>query len=221
MGGCCSCCISNDESPSSSLHSNASHGNSQKETELTSQNSALCIDGKYSSDGVIISRDCINEISGSGLALGSVSIEQDSAYWEVHINKSGDEGGNNDDNNNFSNDGFEALQFGVSKRPPRNNPLRTILERQDDVCYVRAIPNLGDGDVVGIAVQQSDLPMVQFLVNGEPLHHMAINRFRGIMYPAAVLCGSHTLKFVFNEEEWKEKPPHPKFGAMIVARGII
>ena len=54
----------------------------------------------------------------------------------------------------------------------------------DGTALMRSIPNLKHGDTVGVALQQSDLPMIQFLVNGEPLHHLAINRFRGTVYPS-------------------------------------
>jgi hypothetical protein len=80
-----------------------------------------------------------------------------------------------------------------------------------------------DGDVVGIAVQQSDLPMVQFLLNGEPLHDLAVNRFRGAVYPAIYLPENDglTVRFVFRESEFEKLSPHARFGPLIVARGII
>jgi hypothetical protein len=46
---------------------------------------------------------------------------------------------------------------------------------------------VSQGDIVGIAVQQSDLPMVQFLLNGEPLPSLSVNRFRGAVYPSIYL----------------------------------
>jgi hypothetical protein len=80
-----------------------------------------------------------------------------------------------------------------------------------------------DGDTVGVAVQQSDLPMIQFLVNGEPLHELAINRFRGSVYPACCLPPGERVeaKLVFEEGQFTHLSPHPRFGPVIVARGII
>jgi hypothetical protein len=82
-----------------------------------------------------------------------------------------------------------------------------------------------NGDVVGIAIQQSDLPMVQFFKNGEPLHESAVNRFRGTVYPAICLPEStaDTLKVspVVAEEDFKGMSPGPKFGPIIVARSIV
>lgn len=78
-------------------------------------------------------------------------------------------------------------------------------------------------DTVGVAVQQSDLPMIQFLVNGEPMHDLAINRFRGSVYPSIFLPHGEqiSVKLVLDEEGFQEMSPHARFGPVIVARGII
>lgn len=82
---------------------------------------------------------------------------------------------------------------------------------------------INDGDTVGVAVQQSDLPMIQFLVNGEPQHGLAINRFRGEVYPSIQLPVGENIKatLVMDEDDFRQESPHPRFGPVIVARGII
>lgn len=82
---------------------------------------------------------------------------------------------------------------------------------------------VSSGDVVGIAVQQDDLPMVQFLLNGEPLHELAVNRFRGSVYPSVWLPESEGLsvQLVFIESEFQQLSPHARFGPVIIARGIL
>lgn len=86
--------------------------------------------------------------------------------------------------------------------------------------------DIEDGDVVGVAVQQSDLPMIQFTLNGEPLHISAINRFRGTVYPAIYLPISALDKdlqvtLVVEENEFKHQSPGGRFGPLIVARNIV
>jgi hypothetical protein len=81
--------------------------------------------------------------------------------------------------------------------------------------------SVSDGDTVGVAVQQSDLPMIQFLVNGEPMHSLAINRFRGTVYPSIYLQGDAKATMVLDENQFKEMSPHARFGPVIVERGII
>lgn len=78
-------------------------------------------------------------------------------------------------------------------------------------------------DTVGVAVQQDDLPMIQFLLNGEPLHSLSISKFRGSVFPSVFLPESERLKvtFVFEESSFKEMPPTVRFGPLIIARGII
>lgn len=81
-------------------------------------------------------------------------------------------------------------------------------------------------DTVGIAVQQSDLPMLQFLLNGEPLNELAVNRFRGTVYPALYIPEKDKpagleVRLVFDEGNFQELAPHVRFGPVIVARGII
>jgi hypothetical protein len=82
-----------------------------------------------------------------------------------------------------------------------------------------------DGDVVGVAIQQSDLPMVQFFHNSEPLYDIAVNRFRGTVYPAVCLPKSseETLQVtaVLLEDRFQQMSPAAKFGPIIVARSIV
>ena len=249
MGACCSCCCDNNDN---------NNGNSgRRETEMIKnpkrqsyKNDEICFDPNFKSPKVLFApRDNKEEsgkdgggggendgciIEGSGLALGSVGIEQDSAYWEFHILEDRnapeldedveDDNGKMDQDNNFGS--FEALQFGVSKRPQTGQNIDDFLTEKEGDCLLASIPNLSVDDVVGVAVQQSDLPMIQFLVNGEPMHHLAINRFRGTVYPAICLCDSDTtgrykVEIVFDAARWKNEPPHPKFDAIIVARSIV
>ena len=69
-----------------------------------------------------------------------------------------------------------------------------------------------NGDVIGVAVQQSDFPMVQFSLNGESLHLSAINRFRGTVYPAIYLpaVGGRQKQQQQQQEEEEEQQPASK-----------
>ena len=67
---------------------------------------------------------------------------------------------------------------------------------------MRTIPNVQNGDTIGVAVQQSDLPMIQFLLNGEPLHELAISRFRGGVYPSVFVREGYNVQFVWDEDDF-------------------
>ena len=90
----------------------------------------------------------------------------------------------------------------------------------DGTALMRPI-SVRDGDTIGVAVQQSDLPMIQFLLNGEPLHEIAINRFRGSVFPAIYVREGIKAEVVFDEDNFKQLSPHARFGPLIAARGII
>mmetsp|Transcript_32763 Transcript_32763/g.46555 ORF Transcript_32763/g.46555 Transcript_32763/m.46555 type:complete len:137 (-) Transcript_32763:192-602(-) len=94
--------------------------------------------------------------------------------------------------------------------------------KQNGTALMKKVP-INDEDTVGVAVQQSDLPMIQFLVNGEPLHKLAINRFRGQVFPAIYLPSGENVKatLVLNEENFKELAPSARFGPIIAAIGLI
>ena len=200
-------------------------------------------------------------MSGSGLALAKIPIEQDAAYWEWHVDLPGlprhpdDNGDENDDedrmhsvnmdedtDNNDEDDPY-ALKFGVATRKDRHfyKSLENVEEegdeassRDDGTVLMRPIANLRHNDVIGVAVQQSDLPMIQFLLNGEPLPECTINRFRGTVYPAVYIPPGAaeggdridddegiSLTAEFDEDHFREMSPHARFGPLLAARGIL
>mmetsp|Transcript_5637 Transcript_5637/g.8011 ORF Transcript_5637/g.8011 Transcript_5637/m.8011 type:complete len:204 (-) Transcript_5637:45-656(-) len=203
MGSCCGCL-------------KGAAGSSDRATEMTSKKRSaaetknLSISRKMSAPSITV--DDENKLSGTGLALAGVTIEQDAAYWEWHISLT---------------DGVDSSEvlFGVAT--PKDAAFYKALDAQEEddsesngTALMRSISVKND-DTVGVAVQQSDLPMVQFLVNGEPLHELAINRFRGSVHPSISLGGDATCTLVFEENKFRELSPHARFGPLIVARGII
>ena len=197
----------------------------------------------------------------SNIANNNDNIKRlkDAAYWEWHVNLPGlprhpdDDNNENEDefddiqmNGENSSDGENddpyALKFGVATRKDRKfyQSLEHVEEegdeasdRDDGTFLMRPIPNLRHGDVIGVAVQQSDLPMIQMLLNGEPLMECTINRFRGTVYPAVYIppgAGGEgdrledegiSLLAEFDEDSFKEMSPHARFGPLLVSRGII
>ena len=273
MGGCCSCL---DAIRGGGKYSSVSSSSSPS-TEMTSSSTSSVpppahgISRAMSSPTIRI-RGGGREVSGCGLALGVVPVEQDAAYWEWHVSLPGlprpppgedddDDGEFHDVGVNGNDDGDErredpyALKFGVATRKDRSfyRNLEDALgddpnPRDDGTALMRPVSDLRHGDVVGVAVQQSDLPMIQILLNGEPLAECTINRFRGTVYPSIYVPpgaprgreavgnrerledgdddgggGGFALSVVaeFDEENFKEMSPHARFGPLLAARGII
>jgi hypothetical protein len=106
--GCCCSCLKGD-------------GAESNESEMTSTSAAeargksLVISQDMSAPTIEIAQDQ-RSISGNGLALAGVSIEQDAAYWEWHIK--------------IETDGSEDTMFGVSTR--KDAAFYRRLEEQDD-----------------------------------------------------------------------------------------
>jgi hypothetical protein len=91
--------------------------------------------------------------------------------------------------------------------------------------FMCTIP-VSHGDIVGVVMQQSDLPMLQFYLNGELLNGSSINRFRGAVYPSLFLPydnEDHTfsLRIVFKESDFRKGPPSSRFMPVVVARGLV
>lgn len=229
------------------------HGHGRgHETELTSQNN----NGNGNGDDINPSLASLYKISksmsaptiqihglnvkGHGLALVDVSIEQDCAYWEWHIETSTSTSNNNsndeDDDDDFFNQGM-VMKFGVATKKNRdfykalnNNEVDDAMPMEDGTALMKPIQNIQNGDTIGIAVQQDDLPMIQFFLNGEPLHEIAINRFRGMVFPSLFIDGEEdemdndqgvNVKFVWKEHEFKEMSPSVRFKPLMAAIGII
>mmetsp|Transcript_22334 Transcript_22334/g.68930 ORF Transcript_22334/g.68930 Transcript_22334/m.68930 type:complete len:196 (-) Transcript_22334:2489-3076(-) len=111
------------------------------------------------------------EVHGSGTVFADAAIHQDAAYWEVKIIKNGG-----------------RIVWGISRDIERDalNAALSIKEGEDSACVLDSanldptsnpdpedeaphsgIMVLNTNDVLGVYVQQSDLPMVQFYCNGK------------------------------------------------------
>ena len=76
MGGCCSCCGCSEDS---------SNAGNDKEMELQAQKSRQALSIRETMSAPTIVRKNPTTLSGQGLALAGVTIEQDVAYWEWHM----------------------------------------------------------------------------------------------------------------------------------------
>eukprot|EP00531_Pseudo-nitzschia_arenysensis_P019600 CAMPEP_0116129834 /NCGR_PEP_ID=MMETSP0329-20121206/8133_1 /TAXON_ID=697910 /ORGANISM="Pseudo-nitzschia arenysensis, Strain B593" /LENGTH=139 /DNA_ID=CAMNT_0003624123 /DNA_START=95 /DNA_END=514 /DNA_ORIENTATION=+ len=111
--------------------------------------------------------------AGSGLALIGTALEQDAAYWEFHISLPAGKH-------------VDTILFGVSAKRDRKfyeeqsrneeNDEEGIPSEFNGTDLMRCVEGIQNNDVIGIAMQQSDLPMLQFFHNGEPLYDLAVNR---------------------------------------------
>jgi len=186
-------------------------GVATKESELVSQETAKqkCINVRMTSPTITVEAGV--SVKGFGLGLIGTPIEQDSAYWEWQIELP------------VKKD-LDTIMFGVSGKKDRKFYTELEDKEHNSEAWMRSI-ECQDGDVIGVAIQQSDLPMVQFTLNGDIIHDKAVNRFRGTIYPSVFLPFpvEKDLKVtaVLAENKFHHMSPAAKFGPIIVARSIV
>ena len=168
-----------------------------------------------SAPSITIANDLKNEVNGFGLALADVPVEQDRAYWEWRVQIS-----NPSDYNN--------IMFGVSNK--RNQKFYEILAESSvppdkhGTKFMCSVSNLKDGDVIGVAVQQSEIPMIQLYLNGEVQDGGQVIRFRGTVYPSVYLPprGSEiSATFLYREDQFVRGPPRPGLEPLIAERSLM
>ena len=80
--------------------------------------------------------------------------------------------------------------------------------------------NLSQGDVIGVAFGQNDLPNLRFTLNDAPLEHLSVNRIRGLVYPAAYVDSGAEIELIFSGRDFAHEPP-PTFSPLMAAQSIL
>jgi len=171
------------------------------------------INPEMSAPSIEVANDLGNEVKGYGLALTDVSVEQESCYWEWRVRTGGNP--------------TATVMVGVSNR--RNSKFYEILAsssvppEQHGTKFMCTVSDLKDGDVIGVVVQQSELPMIQLFVNGEVEDGLQVTRFRGTVFPSIYLPqgANVSASFLYTEEQFIHGPPGPQFHPLIAERSLM
>ena len=150
-------------------------------------------------------------VSGEGAALASAAIEQDAAYWEVKVVKTG------------------TIRLGVARKlVPKEleagvKPLPSSAggaspsKAQRSWC---ADLVLEEGDNVGIAFGQADLPNLSITKNGKPLPEHDVKKVGGLVYPVFSVGGGAVIKVIFEAAGFEHEPPR-SFSPLMVAQSVL
>jgi hypothetical protein len=149
-------------------------------------------------------------VSGEGAALASSPIEQDAAYWEIKVVKAG------------------AIRLGVARKlgpkeleggvkPPKGGGEPGNGRAQRSWCADIA---LAEGDNVGVAFGQADLPNLSFTKNGKPLPEHDVKKIGGMVYPVFSVGGGACIKVLFESGDFENEPPR-SFSPLMVAQSVI
>jgi len=159
---------------------------------------------------------CLN-VGGSGFAMCPVLIEQDSCYFEVHVIS-------------CPPDATTTIKVGLSTQIP----ITSIHKLHQEYCYTHE--EVKSGDVLGVAVNFDDIPMMRHYENGGPVPVFDFSKVRGELYPVLGVnakkgcppvmgdegaSGEIVVRFVFDEKEFKKRPKLVKFGGLMKTRGLI
>ena len=128
-------------------------------------------------------------ISGTGVAYSSNTIEQDAAYWEVVVETAG------------------PFRIGVARALKGGALAGSIGDEEKSWALASASCECSDGDVIGIAFGQAELPNLRFYRNGDELPKAEVQRVRGAVHPAVSVAGATKLRCVFDESQFKHEPP--------------
>ena len=151
-------------------------------------------------------------VKGKGTALGSCSLDCDTAFWEVRV-------GNQP----------QGVCVGVKRfNPKKPAKLTGLLDDspnadEDSPAWHFKGPELKSGDVIGVYWDQTDLPMLSFSLNGNIIPEASILRIRpAIEIVPAVSCqhGS-TCEMIFDGNNFLKPPKSSKFKMIISAKSLL
>ena len=205
LASICCCC---KKSPMSSDDSSV---------ELSSKStnaSVMCKCGLYGND-VHISTDQKNSfitVKGVGIALGSSTLDCDTAYWEVRI-------GENPEGVKVG-----IKRFHIKKPSDLSGNLDDIVAAGDDSpAWHFKGPALRTGDVVGVYWDQTDLPMLSFSLNGNIIPEASILRIRPAtdISPAVSVKLGSSCEMIFDGNHFLNQPKSNKFQMIISAKSLI
>eukprot|EP01038_Epipyxis_sp_PR26KG_P004749 gene4749-6661_t len=153
-------------------------------------------------------------IKGSGTAIGSCSLECDTAMWEVKLLKN-----------------VENIRVGVKRCNKKvsskslNGGLDDELKDDDSSpsWFFKEFSQAKVGDVVGVYWDQTDLPMLSFSLNGKMMDDSSVTRIRpsSDMYPAVSVKGDGECLLIFDGTNFSYPPISNKFKMIVCATSLI
>uniref|UniRef100_A0A7S2R1B1 B30.2/SPRY domain-containing protein n=1 Tax=Eucampia antarctica TaxID=49252 RepID=A0A7S2R1B1_9STRA len=155
--------------------------------------------------------DVSNIVSGHGLAIAEVAVDQDYSYWEWHIiKKCGPDSTSNNDIVSIA----AAAECKIGLSIARNQKFYEILKGDGNATslvlatkLMRSFGSLLNGDTVGVYVDLKSQPKsIQLYRNGVKVDDFDLKRFRGKVYPAIWLPPpdeTYTIKLINREREFK------------------
>ena len=99
------------------------------------------------------------------------------------------------------------FRIGVARALKGGALAGSIGDEEKSWALASASCECSDGDVIGIAFGQAELPNLRFYRNGDELPKAEVQRVRGAVHPAVSVAGSTKVRCVFDEGQFKHEPP--------------
>lgn len=171
---------------------------------------AILLDSAQKGAKVDVSRYCA---SGSGTALGNVDVEQETAYWEVEVVTPGQ----------FS-VGCAVRARSEAERSRLDGAIGEGVPAWSWGVASSRLGELASRDTVGVYLDQRDVPVLRFSVNGEmAADELAVWGVKNDCRPAVSVQRGCILRLKFDEKSWRHPPKDKlkRFGAVLRARQIL
>eukprot|EP00299_Pterocystis_sp_00344_P012907 c6258_g1_i4.p1 GENE.c6258_g1_i4~~c6258_g1_i4.p1 ORF type:complete len:211 (+),score=52.70 c6258_g1_i4:1-633(+) len=139
-------------------------------------------------------------VSGQGVAVSKMVIEQDAAYWEVIVLQPG------------------HIAVGVAKPAAAEQLPPTLGEGTTSFGSTWGVLELAKDDVIGVCFQHSDLPMITFFLNGQPCEGREVIRVKGPVCPAV---GVGESEVELRLSDFRFKPPSERFLPLMAAKDML
>lgn len=79
---------------------------------------------------------------------------------------------------------------------------------------------LKEGDTIGVAFGQTDLPNLAFTKNGKPVPSFDVKKIGGMVYPVVSVANGGAVKVVFDRDGFLNPPP-ARFSPLMVAHSVL
>eukprot|EP00981_Chlorochromonas_danica_P011602 scaffold4140_cov178-Ochromonas_danica.AAC.15 len=159
----------------------------------------------------VVREDNTIDVSGSGICLGSCSLDGDVGRWEVVVSK-----------------GVQEVAVGLlrarkNQLPDLSKSLSDYKDHETSQAWLLDPSFLKEGDVVGVYYDQTDMPMVTFTINHEIVAAATIHRIRpsNDIYPAVSVSGQGQVKVIFDESAFRYPSLSPKFRMVLSSTSLL
>ena len=148
---------------------------------------------------------------GEGIALANAALHQSRAYWEIKVLDPG------------------TFCCGVSHRISPDRLVGHLDQNKGGKHHwgvrfndrdAKKHISVNPGDTIGVLLDQSEVPILHFQVNGKPLQGKSIRGIRGLVFPSVSVSQETRLDANFGPSKFRYPIPRG-FSGVIRAQDVI